>query len=707
MTKTLLIDNYDSFTYNLYQLLGEINGDAPKVVTNDYDWNSIDLGAFDNIVISPGPGRPERPEDFGISAIAIMEGGLPLLGVCLGHQGLCYLHGGHVDLAPEPRHGRPSQIIHDGSGLFKGIPSPFTAIRYHSLAVSEVPADFDVTARSEDGVVMAVASRTQPLWGVQFHPESICTEYGYKLIENFRDLTIASQNSGVTSHQASRASLLAPQQRRSLDPATKSAYEIHAVQLFDAPTSGDVYRALFADAVYSFWLDSNLQDDQTGRFSFMGDGTGLLSEFVTSDVSAGTVTVIRNGESASVPGSIFDYLDEQLAHRFVPKPAELPFDFNLGYSGYLGYELKAQSGGLAAYEAETPDAALLFVDRMLVYDNLDQSCWIVCLSGVDPDGRSVSADDAMAWTREVKEKLSSLPRSDPAAHRRQRSTLPVDLDSGWSQLPFTMRHSKEEYLDCIRYCLDVINQGETYEVCMTNMVQVNHPIDTLETYENLRAISPVPYGAYLQFPNLAVLSASPERFMTITMGGDVESRPMKGTRPRGETADVDEKLRADLASNEKDLSENLMIVDLMRNDLNRVCEIGSVKVSNLFEVVTYPLVHQLVSTVQGKLRSDVSGIKAVQSAFPGGSMTGAPKIRTLQIIDHLEKGPRGIYSGAIGWISLSGAVDLSIVIRTIVVRNGVSSFGTGGAIVALSDPEDEYFETLVKSRAMLSALTSE
>jgi para-aminobenzoate synthetase len=255
--------------------------------------------------------------------------------------------------------------------------------------------------------------------------------------------------------------------------------------------------------------------------------------------------------------------------------------------------------------------------------------------------------------------------------------------------------------------LDEITQGETYEVCMTNMVEVHQSVNAMQTYVNLRLISPVPYGAFMQFPDLAILSASPERFMTISKDGDVESRPIKGTRPRGETPELDEDLRQDLATNEKDLSENLMIVDLLRNDLNRVCEIGSVRVPSLFAVVTYPLVHQLVSTVQGKLRPGVSGVKAVQSAFPGGSMTGAPKIRTMQIIDRLEKGPRGVYSGAMGWIGLSGAVDLSIVIRTIVVTGDVASFGIGGAIVALSDPEEEFVETLVKSRAMLSALSAE
>jgi para-aminobenzoate synthetase len=243
-------------------------------------------------------------------------------------------------------------------------------------------------------------------------------------------------------------------------------------------------------------------------------------------------------------------------------------------------------------------------------------------------------------------------------------------------------------------------------LCFTKTATVPPPIDPLRTYCCLRQISPVPYGALLRLGSLAVLSASPERFVTIDAQRRVESGPIKGTRPRGATPEADKRLREDLARHEKDRAENVMIVDLVRNDLNVVCEVGSVHVPKLCEVETYAQVHQMVSAIRGTLRPGASSVDCVRAAFPGGSVTGAPKIRTMEIIDGLEDGPRGVYSGALGWFALSGAVDLSIVIRTIVVDADHVTFGIGGAIVASSDPEEEFEETLVKSSAMVSAIAA-
>jgi para-aminobenzoate synthetase len=191
--KTLLIDNYDSFTYNLFQLLGEVNGEAPEVVRNDEaSWEELARREFDNVVISPGPGRPDEPADFGVCLAAIHETERPLLGVCLGHQGLCWAFGGRVVHAPEPVHGRAGAVLHDDSPLFAGIPREFQAVRYHSLCVDRgLPDELEPIAWASDGVLMAVAHRTRPLWGVQFHPESISTEHGRRLLANFRDLTAA------------------------------------------------------------------------------------------------------------------------------------------------------------------------------------------------------------------------------------------------------------------------------------------------------------------------------------------------------------------------------------------------------------------------------------------------------------------------------------------------------------------------------------
>jgi para-aminobenzoate synthetase len=275
------------------------------------------------------------------------------------------------------------------------------------------------------------------------------------------------------------------------------------------------------------------------------------------------------------------------------------------------------------------------------------------------------------------------------------------------EVELRLRHDRRRYLDLIAGCLDAIHDGESYEVCLTNMVYADVPVDHWRMYRSLRHASPAPFAAYLRLRSLAVLSSSPERFLRVSRTGAVESKPIKGTRPRGLTPAEDELLRAELAESEKDRSENLMIVDLVRNDLGRCAEVGSVHVPRLFDVESYATVHQLVSTVRARLRSDSTAVAVVRAAFPGGSMTGAPKIRTMEIIDELEAGPRGVYSGAIGYFSLSGAADLSIVIRTAVVTPDGMSYGIGGAIVALSDPDAEFEETAVKAAPLLRLLDAE
>jgi len=205
-------------------------------------------------------------------------------------------------------------------------------------------------------------------------------------------------------------------------------------------------------------------------------------------------------------------------------------------------------------------------------------------------------------------------------------------------------------------------------------------------------------------PGFQVVSASPERFLQLDRDGLAESRPIKGTRPRGETPAADTRLAAELANSEKDLAENIMIVDLVRNDLGKVCQIGSVEVSELQQVETYATVHQLVSTVQGHLKPEYDAFDLVRACFPGGSMTGAPKIEAMKIIDSLEPVKRGVYSGALGFIDAHGALDLGMVIRTIICRDGVGTFSVGGAIVADSDPDAEYDETMDKARALIDAI---
>jgi para-aminobenzoate synthetase len=685
--RVLLVDNYDSFTYNLYQLIGEVSGQPPTVVRNDTPWADLRFDEFDAAVISPGPGRPDRDRDFGVSARVILDSGLPVLGVCLGHQGLCHLFGGQVVNAPEPMHGRISDVRHTGVDLFAGIPSPFDVVRYHSLAVTSLPDDLEELAWTEDGVVMGVRHRRLPLWGVQFHPESISSTYGRELMANFFAL--------ATDHSASAPARTAE--------AEQPRYDLHVQHLDVHPEALAAYSSLFAGGNHGFWLDSSSVIDGLSRFSFMGNGDGPLAEHVTYSVADREVVVLRaDGTAERIRQQFFDYLDEQLRAREVPVPDGLPFEFNLGYVGYLGYELKAETGGTDAHQSDTPDAALLFADRALVLDHATRTSYLLALS---ISGDAAGTAEATTWLTTTAEALRVLPAApvDPAPAPTLSGPAMTDPDIGMN---VELRHDRAAYLKRIDECFDEINAGESYEICMTNMVTVHTQIDVLPTFAHLRRVSPVPFGALLDFGDVAVLSASPERFLSIDLNGVVEAKPIKGTRPRGGDAAEDQALVAELRGNPKDRAENLMIVDLLRNDLNTVCSVGSVHVPKLFDVETYAAVHQLVSTIRGTLAPGRSAIDCVRAAFPGGSMTGAPKVRTMEIIDRLEQGPRGVYSGALGWFSLSGASDLSIVIRTLVVDAGRVSFGVGGAIVALSDPAGEFDETVVKSRAMMTALAA-
>jgi para-aminobenzoate synthetase len=687
--RILVIDNYDSFTYNLVQCLAGLTGVDPTVLHNDDPWSAADLSDFDCVVISPGPGRPDRQEDFGICRAIIKTAQVPLLGVCLGHQGIGHAFGATIATAPEPMHGRTSLIRHAGDELFEGIPSPFRAVRYHSLMIDQVPDAIEVIARSGDGVPMAVRHRERPLWGVQFHPESICTEYGERLLANFLAAADARRDHHARIARRSPAARHTPDARRCSSgaplPAQRQAVLVRRVAC-DADAES-VYDSLFRESRHTFWLDSSLRG--AGRFSFMGDAAGPLARTVAADVHDGAIIESGQGGRRVHRGSFFDWLRRDLEMHRTEVP-QLPFGFALGWVGYLGYELKAETGGTHAHCSPYPDASMIFADRAVAFDHETGAVYLMALAQT---GRE---RDAAAWLDRTERRLATV---EPVSHPFTQARGPAGA--------MRLRHPRGVYLDKIAECQRRIRAGETYEVCLTNMVEVPAELEPWTAYRSLRAGNPVPYGALLRFGELAVLSCSPERFLSITSAGAAESRPIKGTRPRGQDARHDECLRAELAASEKDRAENLMIVDLVRNDLGVCARTGSVRVPRLFEVETYSAVHQLVSSIQADLRPGIHAVDCVRAAFPGGSMTGAPKIRTMRILDELECGPRGIYSGAIGYFSLNGAADLSIAIRTLVLEPGMVSYGTGGAITALSDPDSEFEETAVKAAVLQSVLDSD
>ncbi|MFG2819414.1 aminodeoxychorismate synthase component I [Kitasatospora sp. NPDC048365] len=679
--RTLLVDNYDSFTYNLFHYLAEVNGEEPEVVVNDDPaWQFDRLAEFDSVVLSPGPGSPERPSDFGICREILERGGLPVLGVCLGHQGLAALHGGRVSRAPEPYHGRLSAVVHNGTDLFAGLPSPFEAVRYHSLTVDRLSPELAATAWTRDGVLMGLKHRQKPLWGVQFHPESIGGSYGHRLLENFRDL--ADEHNHRTGRTVRRTPRPQPEPEARFLPRRR--FKVLTRELATRWEDEVAYDRLFRGGPFAYWLDSSRPDDNQGRFSIMGDAAGPLGRVATADAWNSTVVVRDQSGAEVVSGTFLDWLDQDLRQHAVDIP-ELPFDFALGWVGYLGYELKAECGGDRAHRSDLPDAALVFSARALVLDHATNTSYLLALA---EEGEEAAAE---AWLRDASERLT-----ESVGNRLRMAAQPMPLGR------ITMRHDREEYLGLVERCQEEIAAGETYEACLTNMLEAPGRIDPWEGYRFLRRVSPAPFAALLQFGKVQVLSSSPERFLRVDGERRAESRPIKGTRPRGATHREDRALADDLISNEKDRAENLMIVDLVRNDLGRCAKVGTVEAEDVFRLETYAKAHQLVSTVRAVLRDGHSAVDCVRAAFPPGSMTGAPKRRTMQILDRLEAGPRGVYSGAIGYFSLNGTADLSVVIRTAVVTPGRIRYGVGGAVIALSDAAAEFEETVVKAAPMLA-----
>lgn len=682
VSRTLLIDNYDSFTYNLAALIAEVTGVEPTIVRNDEGtWDELQGRGFDRIVISPGPGRPQCRSDLGLSADALEHATIPILGVCLGHQAIGHFYGANVGLANEPIHGRIGRIIHEDRDLFAGIPSPFEATRYHSLAVTDLPPVLEATAWCDDGTLMGLRHVSRPIWGVQFHPESICTEYGHRIIQNFYEMSAPFlQSTTATATEAVAA------------PSTdETPLRLHVTRCSGMRAPNEAFEALFADRVHAFWLDSSRPNQTNARFSYFGDASGPRAEVIEYFSTQRQLRIRHRDDVTERTQDIFSYLQAELSRRAQPTPDGCPFDFNGGYVGYFGYELKGELQGAHVHPAGTPDACWIFADRTIAHDHETGEYWLLCLDdagGLSPENHS--------WIAHVQAVLSTAP--PPPA---RNSPAPVRSLSN-----LQWRHSPECYLELIHRSKELIRNGETYEVCLTNEVSADIDADPLHVYQNLRQVNAVPFGAFLRLDDVSVLCASPELYLDINTERVVESKPIKGTAPRHADPGEDHAIAARLASSVKDRSENLMIVDLLRNDLNRCCEVGSVHVPKIFHIESFATVHQLVSTIRGKLKGDRDAIDCVRESFPGGSMTGAPKVRTMSIIDELEAGPRGVYSGSIGYISLNGSARLNIVIRTIVMKGGRATIGAGGAIVALSDPQDELDEIRLKARAQVRILQS-
>ncbi len=447
---------------------------------------------------------------------------------------------------------------------------------------------------------------------------------------------------------------------------------------------GDAFAAFrrFADLPGAVFLDSARPGAPFGRYSFIAADPFLTLASRDGRISCG---------DASWSGDPFAALSEQLArYKIEPHPGLPPFQG--GAAGWFAYDLGRHLERLPAHRLDdqpVADLMLGFYDLVIAFDHEARRGWAIA-SGLPEQSaaRSARARTRLAWALD---RLAA-PEPPPAPLPDLPAPKP-DID-------------RATLMAMVARTVEYIHAGDIYQANISQRFRVALPggYEPLSLYARLRRDNPAPFAAYLRFADTSIVSASPERFLRL-QDGKVETRPIKGTRPRGRTPDEDRSLAEALATSEKDRSENLMIVDLLRNDLSRVCRPHSVEVPSLFAVESFATVHHLVSTVTGELEPGRGAVDLLRATFPGGSITGAPKIRAMEIIAELERNRRGPYCGSIGYVGFDGAMDTSITIRTIVCAGGTASFQVGGGIVADSEPAAEYQETLDKGRALIAALT--
>jgi para-aminobenzoate synthetase component 1 len=445
---------------------------------------------------------------------------------------------------------------------------------------------------------------------------------------------------------------------------------------------------LFKERPFSFFLDSGMDPDNLGRYSFIGSDPFLVL------TSRGSQVTLHYGDKRErVVGNPFDVLGQVLDRYAIPaSPSPIPFTG--GAVGYLSYDLCHFIESLpstAVDDLQLPECYLAFYDAVVGFDHQEGRAYVAA-TGFPEANESTRVEKAEERINELKDILAQAPRPSPG--------LPDDsIPAAGMRGGFT----HEQYVEAVSCVREHIAAGDIFQVNLSQRFEVELPIPPYELYRRLRGINPAPFASYLNFDGVTIVSASPERFLRLR-GDTVDTRPMKGTRPRGSSVEEDDALAAELLDSVKDRAENVMIVDLERNDIGRVCRYGTVKVRELWTLEKYATVFQLTSTIEGRLRDDKNRIDLLKAAFPGGSITGAPKVRAMEIIDELEPTRRSVYTGSIGYLGFDGVMDSNIVIRTFIIKDGKAYFQVGGGIVWDSDPEAEYQETLDKARALIEAL---
>lgn len=463
----------------------------------------------------------------------------------------------------------------------------------------------------------------------------------------------------------------------------------------------------FLDLPYLLFLDGQGEPPELARYSYLSADPWMVIRGQTRE----TVRLdCRRNRQDIVLEDPLDVLEEALRPWRCPQYPGLP-PFQGGAAGWISYDWKTDlPASIVRYydDVGLPVMMMGLYDWVIAWDHLAGRAWLIS-TGLPVEDEGERTNQAATRLRAVRSRVHGPPAPDQRALRpRERPralSFPVDDLPGDATVRFRSTFTRATYSRMVRKAREYIRAGDAFQVNLSQRFECPLRETPFELYSRLRRSNPAPYGALIQAEGWAVVSSSPERFLHFDpLTRLVETRPIKGTRPRGDDPASDRTLAQALLSSEKDLAEHAMIVDLLRNDLSKVCRPGSVAVPRLLGLESHPTVHHLVSIVRGELEPDRDAYDLLRAAFPGGSVTGAPKRRVCEIITELEPTRRGVYCGAIGWLNLAGGLETSVAIRTAVAAGGELMVHVGGGITSDSDPDEEYDETLAKGRAFFQAI---
>lgn len=704
MRKILLIDNYDSFTYNVYQYLLDLQYDVISVRNDMITIEEIEQMNLGAIFISPGPGNP-KSAGICLEVVKKFAGKIPIFGICLGHQIIGEAFGGNVVHAKELFHGKTSKIISNKLGVFRDFPDEFIATRYHSLIVEKetLPDCFEITCQTEDGEIMGIKHKSYEIEGVQFHPESIMTEQGMRMLENFlqrihmekQEIKIKNNPINVISYDSlknvEKIGILQYAKAEKLDSdfldvymALREEYGNAECCLFDSVKGpqidcGSSYIGLFPQ--FDLIVNDHKMKIET-KSQYIREKFGKnLKEIYDEDNQE---YVLKDMCFSDIFPVFSEMFKQEKRHGYIS-------NFSNGLMGVFSYEylhyienIKDKNKRVLGF----PDIHLRYFSCIIQYSPIDKEMLI--FQNVYSDLKVCELNIA-----ELLDKYRDVIEST-----REEEKL--------SKIEYIKSNVKEEmYYGKVKTAKEYIKNGDIFQIQLGRRLHVKQNINPFAVYQRLRKLNPSPYMFYWDTGEYQLVSNSPELQLRVE-NGDVIIRPIAGTsKGKGKTKEEAEFLRKDLEDNPKEQAEHIMLVDLARNDIGRVADVGSVNVSTLMKSEEFSHVFHLISSVEGKVSQNINTMKLFESTFPAGTLTGAPKVRAMEIINELEDEERGPYGGAMGFFDFNGNIISSIIIRTILRMDSDLYLHASAGIVADSKDYLEWQEIQHKTEAIKQVLQKE